>query len=185
MNQFGRTMKRGWPALLALALAPSCHHADPNQPAIPPDQLANAVEQARVDKQPAPPPPPRRLGYLLPADLAQLSGAPVCTLRLGDRPLLVAGTARALARIDGRATFLDVAGPMDAAAAFFRAPRATISIGRGIPVAPAADAPGTIWPVGVTVGGLPDIEDQKINASWSCRLRRGPGGTVREPGARL
>jgi hypothetical protein len=128
-----------------------------------------------------PPAPPPRIGILSPADLAQIAGEPICILRRGDKPLLVAGTARALARIDGHPIFLDVAGPMDAAAAFFRAPGATISIGRHDIVAPAADAPGTAWPVGVTIGGRPDVEDQKLEASWSCRLRRGPGGTVRAP----
>jgi hypothetical protein len=171
-------MRRAW--LVAILLVAGCRKPAEDAPAVPPDQLANAIEQVRQLKDPPAPPPPRRLGFLLPADLAQAGGDPVCTLRLGDRPLLVAGTARALARIDGRPTFLDVAGPMDAAAAFFRAPRATISIGRGAAVPPAADVPGAAWPVGVTVGGLADVPDQKLDASWSCRLRRGPGGTVRE-----
>jgi hypothetical protein len=177
MIPFGRTMRRAAPALLALALAPSCHRAEPEQPMVPPNQLANAIEEVRETKT-TPPAPPKRLGFLLPAELAHLSD-PVCTLSLRGRPLLVAGTARALARVDGRPIFLDVAGPMDAAAAFFRAPAATISIGRHLTVPPAADTPGRLWPVGVTVAGRANVDDQRLDADWSCRLRRGPGGTVR------
>ncbi|MEA3002142.1 MAG: hypothetical protein QOH81_930 [Sphingomonadales bacterium] len=180
MDEFSRmVVKRAWPALLALALTAGCRQAAEDEPAVPPDQLANAIEQVRVEKKATPPPPPKRLGFLLPADLAQLSGEPLCTLRHSDRILLVAGTVRALARIDGRPVFLDVAGPMDATAAFFRAPGAKISIARHGIVAAAADAPGIAWPAGVTVGGLDNVEDQKLDARWSCRLRRGPGGTVR------
>jgi hypothetical protein len=181
MTEFGRAVRRAWPVLLALALAGACQRSDPNQPVIPPDQLANAIEEVRHDKEPPPPPPPQRLGFLQPEDLARVKGDPLCTLRQVDRVLLVAGAARALARIDGRPVFLDLAGPMDAAAAFFKSDRATISIGRRQLVAREADAPNIPWPVGVTVGGLPNVADQKFDASWSCRLVRGPGGTVRAP----
>jgi hypothetical protein len=180
MGEFNSLVtKRVSPALLALALTAGCGRSAGDEPAVPLDQLANAIDQVRVEKKVTPPPPPKRLGFLLPADLAQLSGEPVCTLRIGDRVLLVAGTARALARVDGRPVFLDVAGPMDATAAFFRAPAAKISVARHGLVAPVADVPGAAWPAGVTVGGLANVEDQKLDASWSCRLRRGPAGTVR------
>jgi hypothetical protein len=154
-------------ALLALTLAASCRRSADDQPVLAPDKLANAIEAVREEKPPVSV-PPRRLAFLRPADLARVSGRIVCTLRQRDRPLLVAGTARALARIDGRPLLLDVAGPMDASAAFFAAPRVTISIGRHTPVTRQADAPGIAWPVGVTVGGLPNAEDEKIDASWSC-----------------
>ena len=69
---------------------------------------------------------------------------------------------------------------MDASAAFFRGPGVTLSIGRHATVAPAADAPGIAWPVGVTVGGAPQGEDQKLEATWSCAAPRAviepPGG---------
>ncbi len=70
--------------------------------------------------------------------------------------------------VDGKPVVLDLSGPMSASAAFFRAPKVTISIGRHMVVTPAADAPGIAWPVGVTVGGIDTVEDEKIDASWTC-----------------
>jgi len=169
-------------ALTPLALAAflaSCGRAPGDQPVVPPDQLANAIEDVRQLKE-APPPPPRRIAFLTAADLAGITGGNACILRQRDRPLLVAGTARAVARIDGRRVLLDLAGPMDASAAFFRGPRATVSIGRHATVAPQADAPGIAWPVGGTVGAVPQGEDQKIEATWACAAPRAviepPGG---------
>ncbi len=151
-------------AFLALA---SCRRAADDQPVVPPDQLANAIENVRQLKD-TPPPPPKRLGFLTPNDLARVTGGIACTLRRDGRILLVAGTARALARVDGRVVLLDLAGPMDASAAFFRGERVTISIGRHNTVAPQADVAGIDWPVGVTVGDMPQAEDQKLDATWSC-----------------
>jgi hypothetical protein len=167
-----------FPCLALLALA-ACRRAAEDQAFIPPDQLANAIEDVRQIKE-APPPPPRRLSFLTPADLASVTGGTACTLRQGSRTLLVAGAARALARVDGRPVLLDLAGPMDASAAFFRGPRVTLSIGRHMTVAPQADAPGIAWPVGVTVGALPQGDALKLDATWACAAPR----AVREPVAR-
>jgi len=171
-------------ALLFLALiglTASCRRAADDQPVVPPDQLANAIENVRQLKE-VPPPPPKRLAFLTPADLASVTGAVACTLRQGDRPLLVAGTARALARVDGRRMLLNLAGSMDASAAFFRGPRVTISIGRHNTVAPQADVPGIAWPVGVTVGDMPQVDDQKLNATWACAA---PRKVIEPPGRPL
>src|SRR3954465_2254141 len=135
-------------ALAPLALA-SSRRAGDEKPVVPRDQLANAIEDVRQLKE-TPPPPPRRIAFLTAADLAGVTGGDACILRQRDRPLVVAGAARAVARIDGRRVLLDLAGPMDASAAFFRGPGVTLSIGRHATVAPAADAPGIAWPVGVT-----------------------------------
>jgi hypothetical protein len=154
--------------LLALAPTASCRRSDVDQPRLPPDKLVNAIEAVREEKPPVKV-PTKRLAFLRPADLARVRGGDIiCTLRQRDRPLLVAGAARALARVDGHPLLLDRAGPMDASAAFFTAPRVTISIGRHSPVARQADVPGVAWPVGVTVGGLTNVEDEKIDATWSC-----------------
>jgi hypothetical protein len=155
-------------ALLVLALTPSCRRAANDQPVVPPDQLFNVIEEVREEKKAPPPGPPKRLAFLTPRDLATINGDIHCTLRQRDRPVLVAGRARALARVDGHPLLLDLAGPLDASAAFFKAPRVTISIGRHAPIAREADAPGIAWPVGVTVGGLPNVEDEKIQATWAC-----------------
>jgi hypothetical protein len=164
--------------LSVLALA-SCGRGPEDQPMVPPDQLANAIEDVRQLKEPAPP-PPRHLAFLTPADLASVTGGTACTLRQGDRTLLVAGAVRALARVDGQPVLLDLAGPMDASAAFFRGPGVTISIGRHMTIAPQADAPGIAWPVGVTVGAVPQGEVQKLDATWACAAPRAviepPGG---------
>jgi hypothetical protein len=156
-------------ALLALTLTVSCRRAANDQPMVPPDRLANAIEEVRVEKKEAAKGPPKRLSFLLSRDLASFGDGILCTLQQHDRPVLVAGATRALARVDGRPTILALSGPMDASAAFFSAPRVTISIGRHAPVAREADAPGIAWPVGVTVGGLANVEDEKIDATWSCR----------------
>jgi hypothetical protein len=138
---------------------------------VPPDQLAKAIEDVRQIKE-APPPPPKRLSFLTAADLAGVTGGTACTLKQGERTILVAGVARALARVDGRPVLLDLAGPMDASAAFFRGPRVTISIGRHMTIAPQADAPGIAWPVGVTVGAVPQGGVQKLDATWACAAPR-------------
>ena len=153
-----------------LALAASCHRAADEQAVVPPDRLANAIEDVRVEKKEAPPAPPKRLAFLLASDLASVSGDVLCILRQHDRAIMVAGPSRALARVDGRPMLLDRAGPMDASAAFFQAAGVTISIGRHAPVARPADAPGISWPVGVTVGGRPNVESEKIEADWTCRM---------------
>ena len=165
---------------LAAALA-SCRRAGGDQPVVPPDQLANAIEDVRQIKE-APPPPPRRLGFLTPADLGRVTGDTACTLRRGDRILLVAGAARALTRVDGQPVLLDLAGPMDASAAFFRGPRVTVSIGRHMTVAPQADLPGRAWPVGVTVGAIPQGPVQKLDATWACAAPRAVHRAVVGPG---
>lgn len=156
--------------LVLLALAASCRRASDDQPFVPPDQLANAIESVRVEKKEAPPGPPKRLAFLLPRDMNKASGDIICTLRQHDRLVLAAGSARALARVDGHVVLLDRSGPMDASAAFFQAPGVTISIGRHAPITREADLPGMAWPVGVTVGGRANVEDEKIDASWSCRM---------------
>jgi hypothetical protein len=161
--------------VLALALAASCRRSASDQPVLPPDRLANAIEDVRVEKKEAPKTPPKRLAFLQPRDLASVGGEILCILRQHDRTVLVAGAARALARVDGRPTILALSGPMDASAAFFSAPRVTISIGRHAPVARDADVPGIAWPVGVTVGGLRDLEAEKIDATWSCRAAQARG----------
>ena len=155
--------------LVLLASATSCRRASDDQPFVPPDQLANAIESVRVEKKETPPGPPKRLAFLLPGDANRVSGEILCTLRQHDRAVLLAGSARALARVDGHVVLLDRAGPMDASAAFFQAPGVTISIGRHAPVTREADVPGISWPVGVTVGGRANVEDEKIDANWSCR----------------
>lgn len=154
-------------ALIVLAFTASCRRAEQDQPSLPPDQLANAIEDVRVEKKVVPS-PPKRLAFLLAADLARVGSGVRCTLSQNGRPLLVAGSAKALARVDGHPLFLDTAGPIEASAAFFKAPGVTISIGRHNEVAPQADVPGIAWPVGVTVGGMLDVEDEKIDARWSC-----------------
>lgn len=154
-------------ASLLVALTASCHHQAEDAPALPPDQLANAIEAVRVVHKVVPT-PPKRLDFLLPADRAHATGAILCTLTQKGRPLLLAGARRALARVDGKPVTLDLSGPMSASAAFFRAPGITISIGRRAVVEPRADAPGIAWPVGVTVGGLDNVEDEKIEARWVC-----------------
>src|SRR3954468_19836555 len=83
---------------LACSLA-SCRRAGEEKPVVPPDQLANAIEDVRQLKE-EPPPPPKRLGFLTPADLGRITNGTACTLRQGDRVLLVAGALRALARVD-------------------------------------------------------------------------------------
>ena len=163
-------------SLVLAAFLASCERGPEDHPVVPPDQLANAIEDVRQLKE-TPPPPPRRLAFLTAADLAGITGGNACILRQRDRPLLVAGAARAVARVDGRRVLLDLAGPMDASAAFFRGPRVTLSIGRHATVAPQADVPGIAWPVGVTVGAVPQGEDQKLEASWACAAPR----TVIEP----
>jgi hypothetical protein len=167
--------------LALLVLPASCRRAADDQAAVPPDQLVNAIENVRQLKE-TPPPPPKRLGALTPADLGRATGGVACTLRQGEKTLLVAGTVRALARVDGRVVLLDLAGPMDASAAFFRGPRVTISIGRHNTVAPQADVPGIAWPVGVTVGDMPQAEDQKLDATWACAA---PRKVIEPPGNRL
>jgi hypothetical protein len=152
---------------LVLALTASCHRQAGDAPVLPPDQLANAIEAVRVVHK-VTPTPPKRLDFLLPADRAHVTGAILCTLTQNGRPLLLAGAKRALARIDGRPVMLDLSGPMSASAAYFRAPGITVSLGRHVVVDPKADAPGIAWPVGVTVGGLDTVEDEKIGASWAC-----------------
>lgn len=164
---------RGRSAFLLLilpALVASCRRASDDQAFVPPDQLANAIESVRVEKKEAPPAPPKRLAFLLPGDMTKASGDVICTLRQHERPVLLAGSARALARVDGHVVLLDRDGPMDASAAFFQAPGVTISIGRHAPVAREADLPDMAWPVGVSVGGRANVEDEKIDASWSCRM---------------
>ncbi|HEX5183752.1 MAG TPA: hypothetical protein VFW19_11455 [Allosphingosinicella sp.] len=159
------------PLLLLLPLlAASCNRSPGNQPALPPDQLANAIEAVRVEHKAAPT-PPKRLDFLRKADLERASGEILCTLSRKGRPILVAGRRRALARVDGRPVLLAVAGPLGRSAAFFRAPGITISLGRHATVDPKADAPDTDWPVGVTVGGLDNVEDEKIEAAWRCSAR--------------
>jgi hypothetical protein len=155
--------------LLALALTASCRRAADDQPVVPPDKLINAIENVRVEKKEEAKGPRKRLAFLLSGDLRSFSDDILCTLQQHDRPVLVAGATRALARVDGRAMTLALSGPMDASAAFFSASGVTISIGRHAPVAREADAPGIAWPVGVTVGGLDNVEDEKIYATWSCR----------------
>jgi hypothetical protein len=155
-------------ALLLLLLLPvSCHRSVPEAPVLPPDQLANAIETVRVEHK-AVPAPPKRIAFLLPADRARVTGEILCTLARDGRPILLAGSKRALARVDGKAVLLDVAGPMSASAAFFRAPGVTISLGRHEEVDRKADAPGIPWRVGVTVGGRDNVEDQKLDAAWTC-----------------
>ncbi len=153
--------------LAALVLIVSCHRrADDDQPVLPPDQLANAIEQVRVEHKEVPT-PPRRLDFLLPADLARATDIR-CTLRQHGRPVLVAGSRHAFARVDSKPVLLDVAGAMDSSAAFFRGHDVTISLGRHGQVERAADKAGAGWPVGVTVGGLMSVEDEKVEAIWSC-----------------
>jgi hypothetical protein len=154
-------------ASLLLALTTSCHRRAEDAPALPPEQLANAIEAVRVVHKVAPT-PPKRLDYLRPADRKHATGAILCTLTQNGRPLLLAGARRALARVDGKPVMLDLSGPMSASAAFFRAPGITISIGRHAAVEPKADAPGIAWPVGVTIGGLDTVEDEKVEARWVC-----------------
>jgi hypothetical protein len=154
-------------AFLTIGFTASCRRSEQDQPVLPPDQLANAIENVRVEKKVVPS-PPKRLAFLLLADLARVGAGVRCTLSQNGRTLLVAGGARALARVDGHPLFLDAAGAIDASAAFFKAPGVTISIGRHDVVAPQADAPGIAWPVGVTVGGMLNVEDEKIDARWSC-----------------
>lgn len=156
---------------LALAAA-SCHRSASDQPVLPPDQLANAIEAVRVEHK-VTPQPPKRFAFLLPADLARVTGT-ICTLAQRDRPILVAGRRRALARVDGRPVLLDLGGPIGPSAAFFRAAGVTISLGRHKEVDPRADTPGTSWPVGVTVGGLDNVEDEKIDATWRCSAAARP-----------
>lgn len=169
------------PLAAGAAAVASCRRAAEDQPVVPPDQLANAIEDVRQIKE-APPPPPRRLGFLTPADLGRITGGTACTLRRGDRILLVAGVARALARVDGQPVLLDLAGPMDASAAFFRGPRVTLSIGRHMTVAPQVDLPGRAWPVGVTVGAVPQGTVQKLDATWACAAPRAVHRAVVGPG---
>jgi hypothetical protein len=147
--------------------AASCRRTTDDQPVLPPDQLANAIETVRVEHKVAPA-PPKRLGFLLPADREHAPGPILCTLTQNGRPLLLAGRTRALARVDGKPMLLDLSGPMSASAAFFRAPGVTISLGRHVVVDPKADGPGIAWPVGVTVGGRDDVEDEKLDARWTC-----------------
>ena len=154
-------------AFLLLLPVASCRRAAEDQPVLPPDQLANAIEAVRVEHKTVST-PPKRVGFLVPADLARLTGGVVCTLAQRGRPILVAGSKRALAHIDGKPVLLEVAGPMGRAGAFFRAPGVTISLGRHEAVDPKADRPGVAWPVGVTVGGLANVENEKIDATWSC-----------------
>ncbi|HEY1606338.1 MAG TPA: hypothetical protein VGF77_12160 [Allosphingosinicella sp.] len=156
--------------MLLPLVAAACDRSAADRAALPPDQLANAIEAVRVEHKAAPT-PPKRLGFLRKPDLARVTGETLCTLSQNGRPLLVAGRRRALARIDSRPVLLDVAGPMGRSAAFFRAPGITISLGRHETVDPKADAPDSAWPVGVTVGGLDNVEDEKIDAAWRCSAR--------------
>ncbi|HEX4737128.1 MAG TPA: hypothetical protein VH331_06165 [Allosphingosinicella sp.] len=158
-------------ALLAVPLAAACHRAPGDQPVLPADQLANAVEAVRVEHKVVPK-PPKRLGFLLPGDLGRASGDILCTLAQNGRAMLVSGSKRALARVDGKPVLLDLGGPIGPSAAFFRAPGVTISLGRRDEVDPRAEPPGAAWPVGVTVGGLDDVEDEKIDATWACGISR-------------
>jgi hypothetical protein len=153
-------------ALLALPLAASCHRSADDQPVLPPDQLANAIEAVRVERK-VTPPPPKRIAFLLPADLVR-TGRVTCTLRQHGKPLLLGGPDGALARVDGRLQRLAAEGPIGPSGAFFKRRGVTISIGRHDPVAPQAEAPGIAWPVGVTIGGLMDVADEKLAADWSC-----------------
>ena len=178
-----RRMRRGpCSSLLVATLAvAACHHSGQEKPDLPPDQLVNAIENVRQLKD-TPPPPPKRLSFLTQSDLSRVKDGNACILHQGNRTLLVAGAARALARVDGRPVLLDLAGPMDASAAFFRGPRVTISIGRHMTVTPKDDVAGVGWPVGVTVGAVPQGDVQKLDAIWSCATPRAVHRPVAWPG---
>jgi hypothetical protein len=151
---------------LLMPLAASCHRAANDQPVLPPDQLANAIEAVRVERKTVPP-PPKRIAFLLPGDLTGTTGA-TCTLRQGKKMLLVGGASGAVARVDGRPQKLAAEGPIGPSGGFYKTQGVTISIGRHVSVAPQADRPGMAWPVGVTVGGLINVEDEKLSADWRC-----------------
>jgi hypothetical protein len=159
---------RSLPALLILVLAGACGQADDQARAtdLPADELYNRIEAARVttaEKKISGP----RLDLLASADVpADLRSGKRCTLRQGERLLLLANGAGAIARIDGRPTRLRIGGPVGPSGGFFVADGASVSVGRA--VAASGQTIMSEGPATVSVGGANDRPIENIEADWAC-----------------
>ena len=162
-------MRAAFP-LLCLAAAACGGQKAEDAPALPPDQLANTIEELHVAKSPdEPQAPPHRMGFLADADVpAEYRAGRACRLEQNGRLALIASTPGAIARIGGRIVRLATAGPVGPSGAYFEAPGLTISIGRRAAVAPGSEQANMRWPAGVTIGGDPKRPLEKLSADWGC-----------------
>lgn len=114
--------------------------------------------------------PPPRLGLVQRRDVTPEFEVlrPVCRLSRRGKLILIVNARGAVARIDGRRALLAVSGPVGPTGGFFTGPRVTLSVGRIAPVVAEAEAYAGGWPATATLGGDPDREIEKIDATWGC-----------------
>jgi hypothetical protein len=156
--------------VLALTAA-SCGSEGADEPAGNPsaDELHNRIENVAFvpsDKE-AEKAVPRRLGVLQEEALPpEYRAGRSCRLTEGANLVLIAAAPGAVAKIDGRAMRMKIAGPVGPSGGFFEAPGATISVGLKPLEGAAVGAPTTR--AGVTVGGDDAKPIQSHEASWIC-----------------
>lgn len=168
MYDLCRTHARLLPPVIATLLIAGCGSGEKDEPLLPPEELAKRIEvlrTARTEEELRPP----RLGRLTPPEVGtRFRGRPSCRLEAEGRTLLVQRGNAAVARIDDKVRLLAAAGPVTSSGAYFEAPGVTMSIGRRVPVAAAADVSGISWPAGVTIGGNDKVPIEKRDAQWRC-----------------
>lgn len=113
--------------------------------------------------------PPDRLAFLRQSDVGPgLRAYPACRLHSDGHLYLVVNDSGAIARIDGRAVALAVAGPVGPSGGFLKAPGITVSVGRLHPSSDQAAEYGQGWPARVTIGGDRERPIEKHEATWIC-----------------
>jgi hypothetical protein len=161
-------MKTSLPFLLcAAALLPACGGESADRAKLPPEELANRIEDLAVGKVEEEKSP--RMAFLQEEDIGpEFRDRPSCRLHRGNRLLLIVVEGRGLARIDGRAVPLDIAAPVGPTGGFFTGEGVTVSIGRTGRFPAEAESYGRDWTAGATIGGSADKPIEKLDASWVC-----------------
>jgi hypothetical protein len=163
-------MRFALPFLCLAAAACRASEAPGDEPQLPRDALANAIDELHVAKDPEDPQAsPHRLGFLADAEVpAEYRTGRACRLQQNGRLALIAAAPGALARVDNRLIRLTAGGPIGPSGGYFEAPGVTISIGRRAAVEPGSPQANMAWPAGITVGGDPDRPLAKLSADWGC-----------------
>jgi hypothetical protein len=149
------------------ALVSSCGSEPADTAQLPPEDLANRIDElavGKVEKTKAP-----RMTFLRAADIGpEFRDRPSCRLHRGDRILLIVVEGRGLARIDGRVVPLAISAPVGPTGGFFTGEGVTISVGRTGQFPAEAESYGRDWTAGATIGGSTDKPIEKLDASWVC-----------------
>jgi hypothetical protein len=161
-------MKNSLPLLVGVAaFLASCGSETADTPQLPPEELANRIDELAVGKVEETKAP--RMALLRQADIGpEFRDRPSCRLHRGDGILLIVVEGRGLARIDGRAVPLAISAPVGPTGGFFTGEGVTISVGRTGQFPAEAESYGRDWPAGATIGGSTDKPIEKLDASWVC-----------------